>query len=353
MRLGIIGLPQAGKTTIFNALTRSDRPLAMSAGRIETTTAVVDVPDERLQQLADLFSSKKIVHAQISFADVAGMGSGEAGKDLSPQLLNALTGMDGLLLVLRAFENDSVAHPHETVDAARDFAYTQDELLLNDLVIVERRLGKLSEERGKGGRDMAAIEREQALYGRLQEALAANQPLRALGLSAEEIAQVGGAGLLTLKPLLVVLNLGEGQSAPALPEAGVPVLALQGKLEMELTQLPAEDAATFLAEYGLSESGAQRVIRAAYDLLDTQTFYTVGEPEAHAWMLRRGESALEAAGTIHSDIARGFIRAEIIAAADLLALGGMAAAREAGKLRLEGKEYVMQDGDIINVRFNV
>ncbi len=353
MKLGIIGLPQSGKTTIFNALTRSNRPLAMSAGRVEITTGVVDVPDPRLMQLAALFDSKKLVLAQISFADVAGMGTGDASKGLSPQLLNALTGMDGLLLVLRAFEDPSVAHPHETVDVSRDLGFAQDELLLNDLVIVERRLGKLTEERGKGGRDIPATERDMALYQRLQQALSANQPLRETQLSAEEKAGIAGSGLLTLKPLLVVVNLGEGQAAPQLPDTSTPMLSLQGKLEMDLAQLSPEDAAEFLKEYGLQESGSQRVIRAAYDLLNTQTFYTVGEPEAHAWMLKRGESALDAAGTIHSDIARGFIRAEIIGAADLLELGGMAQARDAGKLRLEGKEYTMQDGDIINVRFNI
>lgn len=352
MKLGIIGLPQSGKTTIFNALTRSNRPLAMSAGRIEITTAVVDVPDERLLKLADLFDSKKIVHAQISFADVAGLGASDTSKGISGQLLNALAGMDGLLLVVRAFEDPSVPHPHESVDAVRDLRLVEDELLLNDLIIVERRITKLTEERGKGGRDIPAIERELALFQRLQAALSENKPLRSLGLTADEVAQFGGAGFLSIKPILAVLNLGEGQSAPSLADAPA-VLSLQGKLEMELSQLPAEDAATFLKEYGLQESGSNRVIRAAYDLLNTQTFYTVGEPEAHAWMLRRGESALDAAGTIHSDIARGFIRAEIVAAQDLLELGGMAAARDKGRLRLEGKEYTMQDGDIINVRFNV
>ncbi|HEX9596605.1 MAG TPA: DUF933 domain-containing protein [Anaerolineales bacterium] len=353
MRLGIIGLPQAGKTTIFNALTRSNRPLAMSAGRVEVTTAVVDVPDERLLKLAALFGSKKIVHAQISFADVAGLGSGDTAKGLSPALLNALTGMDGLLLVLRAFEDPSVPHPHETVDPVRDLGFAQDELLLNDLVIVERRLAKLTEERGKGGRDIPAIDRDLAFYQRLQLELSASKPLREMELSAEEKTQAASAGLLTLKPLLVVINLGEGQSPPRLPGTQSPLLTLQGKLEMELAQLPPDEAQAFLAEYGLQESGARRVIRAAYDLLNTQTFYTVGEPEAHAWMLHRGESALDAAGTIHSDIARGFIRAEIVAGQELLDLGGMAQARDKGRLRLEGKEYKMQDGEVINVRFNV
>jgi hypothetical protein len=353
MKLGIIGLPQSGKTTIFNALTRSNRPLAMSAGRIEIATAVVDVPDERLMKLASLFDSKKIVLAQISFGDIAGLGGSDTTKGISAQLLNALTGMDGLLLVLRAFEDPSVPHPSETVDAARDLRSVEDELLLNDLIIVERRLTKLNEERGKGGRDIPAIDRELALYTNLQQTLSANKPLRETSLSADEFKQLAGAGLLTVKPILVVVNLGEGQTAPQLPGTSTHVLSLQGKLEMELAQLSPEDADMFLKEYGLTEIGSRRVIRAAYDLLNTQTFYTVGEPEAHAWMLRRGASALEAADTIHSDIARGFIRAEIVAGQELLDLGGMSSARDKGRLRLEGKEYKMQDGDVINVRFNI
>ncbi|MCW5874785.1 MAG: YchF family ATPase [Anaerolineales bacterium] len=352
MKLGIIGLPQSGKTTIFNALTRSNRPLSMSAGRIETTTAVVDVPDERLLKLAALFTSKKIVHAQISFADVAGMGSGEASQGLSGQLLNALSGMDGLLVVVRAFEDDSVAHPSLTVDAARDLGAISDELLLNDLIIVERKLQKLTEERGKGGRDIAALDRQLTHFQKLHAVLSDNKPLRTAGLTDDEIAASAGIGLLTLKPILVVANLGEGQPAPSF-DTPLPVLALQGKLEMELAQLPAGEQAMFLEEYGLQEPGSLRVIRAAYDLMDTQTFYTVGEPEAHAWMLRKHASALEAAGAIHSDIARGFIRAEIVSGDELLDLGGMPQARDKGRLRLEGKEYPMQDGDIINVRFNV
>lgn len=353
MKLALIGLPQSGKTTLFNALTSSERPLAMSAGRVEIHTEVVPVPDPTLHRLAELYKSQKVVHAQITFADVAGVGAGEARSGLSSQLLNALAGMDGLLLVLRAFEDPSVPHPAETVDPTRDLATLQDELLLNDLIIVERRAEKLAETRQKGGGNLQEQDKQLALLVRLQATLAANQPLRQLELSASDQAAISGFGLLTLKRLLVVLNLGEGQPAPELPGAAAPVLSLQGKLEMELAQMAPADAAEFLKEYGLEEPGAQRVIRAAYDLLDTQTFYTVAEPEAHAWMLPRGANALEAADTIHSDIARGFIRAEVINAQELLALGGMAAAREAGKLRLEGRDYTVQDGDVIHVRFNV
>jgi len=255
-------------------------------------------------------------------------------------------------VVVRAFEDDSVAHPALTVDAARDLAAISDELLLNDLIIVERKLQKLTEERGKGGRDIAALDRQLTHFQKLHTVLSDNKPLRTAGLTDDEIATSAGIGLLTLKPILVVANLGEGQPAPSF-DTPLPVLALQGKLEMELAQLPADEQTVFLQEYGLQEPGSLRVIRAAYDLMDTQTFYTVGEPEAHAWMLRKHASALEAAGAIHSDIARGFIRAEIVSGDELLELGGMAQARDKGRLRLEGKEYPMQDGDIINVRFNV
>jgi len=352
MKLALIGLPQSGKTTIFNALTGSNRPLVMSSGRIEIHPATVNVPDERLENLAKLFSSKKTVYAQISFVDVAGIGAGESGQGLSSQLLNALTGMDGLLLVVRAFEDESVPHPSGTVEVPSALAAAQDELLLNDLIVVERKQQKLTEERGKGGRDIPSIEREIALFSRLQETLSANKPLRTVKFEKEEEAAMAGLGLLSVKPLLIVVNLSEGQSMPEL-KTKMSILGLQGKLEMELAQLSPEDAPAFLGEYGLQEIGAQRVIRAAYELLDAQTFYTVGEPEAHAWVLPRGGTAVEAAATVHSDIGRGFIRAEVIGAKELLDLGGMAPARDKGRLRLEGKDYVMQDGDVINVRFNV
>ena len=353
MKLALIGLPQAGKTTLFNALTGSARPLAISAGRIEVHTEMVDVPEPRLPRLAELYGSQRIVYARIAFADVAGLGAVEGSQGLSSQLLNALAGMDGLLLVLRAFEDPAVAHPVGGLDMARDLGALQDELLLNDLLIVERRTAKLAEARQKGGGDLQELDKQLSLLDRLHAHLSDNRLLRTLDLNPTEQSYIAGYGLLTRKPLLVVINLGEGQPAPVLDAGHTPVLALQGKLEMELAQLPQDDAAEFLREYGLEESGAQRVIRAAYDLLDTQTFYTLADSEAHAWMLPRGASALDAASAVHSDIARGFIRAEIIHADELLSLGSLAAAREQGKLRLEGKDYAMQDGEVIQVRFNV
>jgi hypothetical protein len=229
------------------------------------------------------------------------------------------------------------------------------ELLLNDMLTVERRSEKLREERQKGGgRDKAVIEREIALFERLAEALATDRPLREAAFSPEDARAMSGFGFLTLKPVLVVVNLAEGQAVPSLAAtgAGVQVLALQGEIEMEIAQLPPDEARAFLAEYGISEAGRDRVLRASYDLLGLQSFFTVGEDEVRAWTVARGASALEAAGAIHTDLERGFIRAEVIGWKDLLDLGGLAQARTAGKLRVEGRDYVVHDGEVVHIRFN-
>ena len=353
MKLAIIGLPQSGKSTVFNALTGSGEAPTMSGSRVEVKQAIVDVPDERLMKLAELYKSKKIVRAQISFADVAGFAEGAGGQGLSAALLNALSGMDGLLLLLRAFEDDSVPHSAGSIDPGRDLQFFIEELMLNDLITVERKLERLAEEKGKPGRDAAAMERDQTLFARVSAGLNDGVPLREQAIEEGERDSLAGLGLLTQKEILVVVNLGEGQAEIDLGEQTLQVLTLQGKLEMELAQLPPDELAEFQSEYGIEESSSQRIIRASYELMNTQSFYTVAEKEAHAWMLRKGASALEAAYTIHSDIARGFIRAEIIGGDELLELGSMAKARDAGRLRLEGKSYTIQDGDILNVRFNV
>jgi len=229
------------------------------------------------------------------------------------------------------------------------------ELLLNDMLTVERRLEKLGEERQKGGgRDRAVIEREQVLFGKLGEALGRNLPLREMTLSPEDDKALAVFGLLTRKPVLVVVNVAEGGGTSDLGTlgSGVQTLELQGKIEMEIAQLPPEEAMAFLAEYGIAEPGRSRVLRASYDLLGQQSFFTVGEDEVRAWTVRRGASAVEAAGVIHTDLARGFIRAEVIGCDELLALGGLSQAKAVGKLRVEGREYVVSDGEIVHIRFN-
>jgi GTP-binding protein YchF len=352
MKLGIIGLPQSGKTTIFNAVTRGNAPTTASAGRIEVHTSVVDVPDARVDRLSAMFKPKKTIYAKVTYADIAGLESGMAKSGISGTLLNQLTQMDGLIHVVRCFADENVPHPSGSVDPARDAAAMEGELLLNDLIAVERKLERLTEERKKGGTDKLLNERQTALFTRLHEILSAEKPLRGTQITAEEEKYLSGFGLLTRKPLLVLLNLGEGQSAPEL-KTSTPVAALQGKLEMEIAQLPPEDAAVFMQEYGIQELGLNRMIKASYDLLNQQSFFTVGEDEVRAWTTRRDATAVEAAGEIHTDLQKGFVRAEVVACQDLLELGGMAEAKAKGKLRLEGKEYVVKDGDIVHIRFNV
>jgi ribosome-binding ATPase len=354
MKLGIIGFPQSGKTTLFNALTRGDAPTTASAGRFEVHTAVVDVPDVRVDKLSAMFTPKKTIHAKVTYADIAGLDSGAAKTGISGQLLNQLTQMDGLIHVVRCFSDPNVPHPSGSVDALRDVAAMDGELLLNDLIAVERKLERLVEERKKGGTDKVLNERQTTFFTRLHETLSAEKPLRGLTVSTEEEKYLSGFGLLTRKPLLVLLNLGEGQTPPDIQSVTKnPSVALQGKLEMEIAQLPADDAAVFMQEYGITELSLNRMIKVSYDLLDQQAFFTVGEDEVRAWTTKRSATAWEAAGEIHTDIQKGFVRAEVVACQDLLELGSMAEAKSKAKLRLEGKEYVVKDGDIMHVRFNI
>jgi len=349
MKLGIIGLPQSGKTTIFNALTRGDTPTTASAGRIEIHNAVVDVPDSRVTKLSEMFKPKKTIYAKVTYADIAGLEAGSAKSGISGQLLNQLAQMDGFILVVRGFENDLVAHPSGSVDPKRDVESMLSELLLNDLIAVERKLERLTDERKKGGTDKALNEKQTILFTRLNEALNNGTPLRKLEYSHEEARELSSFGLLTRKPVLVVFNMSEGQAEPQM-ELDTPSVALQGKLEMEIAQLSAEDAALFMEEYGITELSLSRMIRLSYDLLQVQSFFTVGEDEVRAWETKRGATAQESAGEIHTDLQRGFVRAEVVAYDDLISLGSMNEAKAKGKLRLEGKEYLVKDGDIVHIR---
>jgi ribosome-binding ATPase len=356
MRLGIIGLPQSGKTTIFNALTRGDQPTTMSGGRFEVHTAVVDVPDIRVDRLSAMFKPEKTIYAKVTYADIAGLEGSSNKAGISGALLNQLNQMDGFLHVVRCFDDPNVPHPAGSVDWRRDIEAMDGELLLNDLIAVERKLERLVEERKKGGgRDKAIVEREITLFERLQAALNEEKPLRDVEMTAEDEKALAGFGFLTRKPILILLNLADGQPAPSVDytHQSSEIAALQGKLEMEIGQLPPDEAELFMGEYGIEEPGLQRVIRLSYDLLGLQSFFTVGPDEVRAWTVRCGAPAVEAAGVIHTDLQKGFIRAEVVSYQDLVALGGLSEARNKGKLRLEGKEYVVQDGDIMHVRFNV
>jgi GTP-binding protein YchF len=328
--------------------------LTTSGGRFDVHTGVVDVPDNRVDRLADLFTPKKTIYAKVTYADIAGLeGSQNA---ISGQLLNILTQMDGLLHVVRCFEDESIPHPSGSVNTLRDITTMDAELLLNDLIAVERKLDRLVDERKKGGgREKAVIDREIVLFEKFKDSLSKEIPLREIEISAEEEKTLSGFGFLTRKPLLVLLNLNEGQEMPPVeythPHSNQ--VALQGKLEMEIAQLALEDVDDFMAEYDINELGLERVIRLSYDLLGLISFFTVGPDEVRAWTIHRGSSAYEAAGEIHTDLQKGFIRAEVIPCEELIAMGGLSEAKAKGRLRLEGKEYVVQDGEIVHIRFNV
>lgn len=356
MRLGIIGLPQSGKTTLFNALTRGTQPTGNASGKIEVHTAVVDVPDPRVDRLSAMFNPKKTIYTKVTYADIAGL-DGSAGKSgISGTLLNQLTQMDGFIHVVRVFEDENVPHPAGSIDPLRDIQTMDSEFILNDLIAVERKLERSGDERRKGGgRDKALIEREIELFQRMQEALNQEIPLRDIEITAEEEKIFSGFGFLSRKPVLIVLNLSEGQTAPqiAYDHKHSQVVALQGKLEMDIAQLPPDEMEMFLQEYGIEEPSLNRMIRLSYDLLGLQSFFTVGPDECRAWTVHRGATAPEAAGEIHTDLQKGFIRAEVVHYDDLTGLGGMNEAKTHGKLRLEGKEYIVKDGDILNIRFNI
>jgi GTP-binding protein YchF len=363
MQIGIIGLPNSTKTTIFNALTRGQiETAAFSSGKLEVHTAMVDVPDPRVDILSKMFNPRKTIRAQVQYNDIAGLarGIGEKGG-IDGNLLNQIVQNDALLHVVRAFEDETVPHIEETIDPQRDLEILDTELILSDLAMVERRLERIAAQLTKRGGTPAerdAMAKEQALLQRFKPQLENSQPLRDLELSADELKIVKNLAIVTHKPQLVVLNTGDRAVKDAseivkYEHQKTIVVTLQGRLEMELAQMSPEDAADFLKEYGIEEPGLAKMIRLSYALLGLQSFFTVGEDEVRAWTIPVGATAVEAAGVIHTDLARGFIRAEVISYKDMLAAGDMAEARKRGVLRLEGKDYVVQDGDILNIRFNI
>ena len=360
MRLGIIGLPNSGKTTIFNALTGQNlNTAAVSSGQFEIHTAVVSVPDERLDKLSALFNPKKTTHANITYVDIGGLDKGISEGGLKGQFRTELAQVDGFVHVVRAFEDDTVPHPYTSIDPTRDLEILDGELLLADLVTVENRLERINDEiRIKGKKAEAQYGDEKALLERMKAHLETEQPLRDFELTPEQEKPLRGFGFLSLKPVLIVLNQGDTAADPdsvlTYNHDRSAIVGLQGKLEAEIAQLDdPDDVAMFMGEYGITELSAARVIRLSYQLLSVQSFFTVGDDECRAWTLRIGATAPEAAGVIHTDLQKGFIRAEVMNYRDLLDAGSEAAVKRAGKMHLEGKDYVVKDGDVVHVRFNV
>jgi len=362
MKVAIIGLPMSGKTTIFNALTKGKAQVAAYSPTLTPNIGVAKVSDSRLSVLEGIFQPKKTVPAEVSYIDIAGSIKGFGKEGAGGELLNYLTTADALLQVVRAFEDDQVLHPEGSIEPKRDIASLDLELAVSDLAIMERRLGKLETSlKAAKATEREPYLKEQLLLQKIRAELEKDVPIRLQGLAEEEIKMLANYQFLTAKPMLVVLNIGEDQIPKASQlEAEVSslypqfaVVALCGKLEMELGQLIDVEAKEFRETMGLSEPALDRVIDLSYSLLALVSFFTTVSSELKAWTIPAGTPAQKAAGKIHSDMERGFIRAEVIGYKDLESCGNTAEVRKRGLLRTEGKDYIIQDGDVVTFLFNV
>jgi GTP-binding protein YchF len=350
MKVGIAGFPRSGKTSIFNALTGQHADVGGFSEPGKVHLGSIKVPDARIDKLSEIFQPKKTTYAEMIFVDFPAAAEAAGSHALDTATLTQMRESDALVQVVRGFA-DTISG--DAPNPLRDLANFKSELLLSDLVLIEKRLERLKKEKGK--------EQERVLLERCKAFLDGERPLRQLDLSTEEATSIAGFGFLSRRPVMVVLNVGEDDVANDMPSAvaeflkmeDLEGLVLSGKIEMEIAALEADDRQAFLEDLGLKATARERFIRAAYELLDQISFLTSGEDEVRAWTIKRGTHAVKAAGKIHSDIERGFIRAEVVHYDDFVQYGSDAKCREHGKLRLEGKEYVVKDGDIVHFRFNV
>ena len=356
MEVGIIGLPKVGKTTLFNTLTASRQSTDRYLTSVATNVGVATVPDPRLIGLREHYQPKRFTPATVTYVDIPGIQKGGTTESLD---FTRLRQVDALAHVVRAFTEPTLLHAEGSVDPVRDVEIIDLELILADLEIVERRLDRLNREAKQG---LSADDQRQRtlLSEEILPALEEERPLRSLDLAEEDRRRLKGFQLLSAKPLLLIVNVDESAvsdngsaKAEIPPRPGVRIVTISAPIEEEISHLDPDDQAHFLADLGLTEPSLDRVIRASYELLGLISFFTVGEDEVRAWTVRRDITARQAGGTIHSDIERGFIRAEVVAWSDLLRLASLAACRDEGILRLEGKEYPVQDGEIVHFRFNV
>ncbi|HEU4921051.1 MAG TPA: redox-regulated ATPase YchF [Candidatus Limnocylindrales bacterium] len=366
MQIAIVGLAGSGKTTVFNTLTRGHAETG-GYGGMELHVGVVKVPDERLDRLAAIFKPKKIVHADVTYVDLPAPPASSEGRvgaeELPAEHLARLRESDALLHVVRAFEEPSHPHPEGSVDPRRDLERLDFEFVIADLALVDRRLERLRTSGRHGSQaERESNEREEAVLLRLKEALEAGRPIRDVELADDEEKAIRGFRFLTQKPVLVLLNVGESD-LPKAPDLVAEVAAgydhrhaivdaLSARIEMELGELEPDEAAAFMDELGIAESGLDRLIALSYRLLGLISFLTAGPDEVRAWPIPDGATAVDAAGAIHTDLAKGFIRAETVAYDDLIELGSMAEARKHGRLRSEGKGYRVRDGDVVEILFS-
>lgn len=355
LRIGIVGLPNVGKSTLFNALTRSRKAEAANYPfcTIDPNVGVVEVPDERLAKLAAIIHPEKVIPATAEFVDIAGLVRGASkGEGLGNTFLSHIRDVHAVCEVIRFFGGGSVLHVEGSADPQRDREILETELILSDLDVLRRRMESLA---GAARTGNAEKQKELALAEKLHAALERGLLARAVPLDGEELSTAASWNLLTLKPILYAANVSEEQLKHFdAGEAGIPhAIPISAKLEEELQDLPTDEGKALLAELGVASSGLGRLIAAAYALLGYISFFTAGPKEVRAWTITRGAKAPQAAGVIHTDFEKGFIRAEVIAYDDFVRLGGEQGAREAGKFRIEGKEYLVQDGDVMHFRFNV